>query len=217
MRNWGVPGETQHPEVIESRATSTRRLVCLAVLVVVLAACGEADSGAATTSSAIETSPPTSTATTTTTESTSTTGSVAGQIVQVVFAAEDQSDCSNVVAFDRSIDETAEPIETAFHLLAAGPTTDEQAEGAGSFFSGETEGMVLSVQLDRGVLEVDFDDLRPLLNNASTSCGSFSLIAQLNGTAFQFEVLERVSYQIEGSCDTFFTWLQRDCQEYTRP
>lgn len=135
----------------------------------------------------------------------------------MVFAAEDQSDCSNVTAFNRLVDEAAEPIGTAFALLVAGPTAEEEAEGAVSFFSNETAGMLRSVELSDGLLTVGFGDLPPVMNNASTSCGSSSLIAQLNGTAFQFQEVDRVSYQIEGSCDAFFGWLQRDCQEYLRP
>lgn len=209
------------------RVRYLRSLAGLTFLVLGVAACGEADVGASSTSSIGDTSSTTTLATTSTTttdvvttttlETTTTTEGVAGQIVQVLFAAEDQSDCSNVTASDRSVDEAAEPIGTAFELLVAGPTAEEGAEGAGSFFSNETAGMLRSTELSDGLLTVDFGDLRPVIPNASTSCGSFSLIAQLNGTAFQFPEVERVTYQIEGNCDAFFNWLQRDCQEYLRP
>jgi hypothetical protein len=72
------------------------------------------------------------------------------------------------------------------------------------------------VTLDNGLLLVDFGDFRELIANASTSCGSMSLLSQLNATAFQFEEVERVRYLIEGSCDAFSNWLQRECMEYTR-
>jgi spore germination protein GerM len=154
---------------------------------------------------------------TTTTESTTTTEATTGQIVHVVFASADQSDCSNTETFQRIINAAADPIESVFQLLVAGPTTGERTTGAGSLFTSDTDGMVRSVTVEGSLLTVDFEDLRPLIPNASTSCGSFSLIAQLNGTAFQFEELDRVTYQIEGNCQTFFNWLQRDCQEYPRP
>jgi hypothetical protein len=57
-----------------------------------------------TTTTTLTTITPTTTSdgvATTTLETTTTTEGVAGQIVQVVFAAEDQSDCSNVTAFNR--------------------------------------------------------------------------------------------------------------------
>jgi spore germination protein GerM len=196
----------------------------LAVLLLVVAGCGEANVDASTTppgdaSSTTSTVITSTTAadTTTTTESTTTTEAVTGQIVEVVFASADQSDCSNTETFERIVNEAADPIESAFLLLVAGPTREEQTTGAGSYFSSDTEGMVRSVTVAGGLLTVDFEDLRPVIPNASTSCGSFSLLAQLNGTAFQFEEVDRVSYQIEGSCQAFFSWLQRDCQEYPRP
>lgn len=206
-----------------SASVLVRRMAGWVVLLLVFAGCGEANVDASTTSPG-EASSTTSTVitsttaadTTTTTESTMTTEAVTGQIVEVVFASADQSDCSNTETFERTIDEAADPIESAFLLLVAGPTSEEQTTGAGSFFSSDTEGMVRSITIAGGLLTVDFEDLRPVIPNASTSCGSFSLIAQLNGTAFQFEEVDRVSYQIEGSCQTFFNWLQRECQEYTR-
>lgn len=201
-----------------------RRLAGVAVLALVLAACGDGE-GVASTASMVSTSSTSSAAAPSTTtpeasttlQPTTTTDAMTGRTVQVVFASSDQSDCSNTDSFARTIDDAAEPIESTFHLLVAGPTPEEQATGAGSFFSGDTEGMVRSVTVEDGLLTVDFEDLRPEIPNASTSCGHFSLIAQLNGTAFQFEEVDRVTYQIEGNCDTFFNWLQTDCQEYARP
>lgn len=203
-----------------------RRLVGLVAVALVVVACGDGEEAASTTSipaspstsSSVVASATTSEVTTTMQVATTTTVQEAtGKTVQVVFASSDQSECSNTEGFDRVIDEDAEPIESAFQLLVAGPNPEEQANGVGSFFSAETEGMVRSVTVDDGLLTVDFEDLRPVIPNASTSCGHMSLIAQLNGTAFQFEEVDRVTYQIEGTCTTFYNWLQTDCQEYARP
>jgi spore germination protein GerM len=201
-------------------------LVGLVVVSLGAAACAEASPGNPSTSSVPNTSPTTVAVSTTPTQAAptttlGTTTTIASEIigdatVQVWFASEAQSDCANVTMFERQVEQTAEPIEATFELLTAGPTRGEQAEGASSYFSTETTGMLRSVSLDSGLLTVDFDDLRPVIPNASTSCGSFSLIAELNETAFQFPEVERVTYQIEGSCDTFFNWLQRDCKEYSR-
>ena len=199
------------------------RIAGLVVLALIAAACGGDDAGA-TTTSITPPSSTTSTAVTTTTspdvtnttQVTTTTAAPEVQTISVVFASADQSDCSNTETFERTIDEAADPIASAFELLVAGPTAEEQATGAGSFFSADTEGMVLSVTLEAGLLTVEFDDLRPVIPNASTSCGSMSLIAQLNGTAFQFDDVDRVTYLIEGSCPAFFNWLQTECQEYAR-
>ena len=135
--------------------------------------------------------------------------------VEVAFTVND-GECDDVVVYQRQVDESADPILAAFESLVAGPTIDEEASGAGSFFSAETTGMVASATVNDGVLVVNFDDLRSVIPNASTTCGSMALLAQLTATAFQFDDVERVRYEIEGSCDTFAGWLQRECMEYTR-
>ena len=150
-----------------------------------------------------------------TTESATTTPSSDLTTVEVAFTVND-GECDDVVVYERQVDASADPIVAAFESLVAGPTIDEQASGAGSFFSAETTGVVASAVADDGVLVVNFDDLRSVIPNASTTCGSMALLAQLTTTAFQFDDVERVRYEIDGSCDTFAGWLQRECMEYTR-
>ncbi len=124
--------------------------------------------------------------------------------------------CSSTVLVERLIDETDDPIAAAYELLVAG-TTDQDPRDAASWFSAATAGSVRSVTLHDDLLVVDFEEVILTLDNASTSCGSEALLAQLNGTAFQFPHVQRVTYALEGSCDAFFGWLQRDCHEYRRP
>ena len=179
-----------------------------------LVGCGDGDDDAAGTTTTSE-STTTSTATTstesTTTESTTTT-EPAGLSVEVYFGSGDGSDCAQVEAFPRNVSENDDPVQAAFSALVGGPTTDETAAGAFSFFSSATADVISSITLSDGLLKVDFgDDLPSLIPNASTSCGSESLLAQLNGTAFQFESVERARYLVAGSCDGFANWLQRDC------
>jgi hypothetical protein len=139
-----------------------------------------------------------------------------GTPIEVFFSIGDAADCSEVGGFEREISGSDDPIGGAYEQLVAGPTAAEVAVGAGSFFSEETAGSVLSVSLEEGFLAVDFADFRLQLNNASTSCGSASLLASLNQTAFQFSDVERVRYSIFGSCNVFYNWLQRDCRDQTR-
>lgn len=154
--------------------------------------------------------------TTTSTLAETPTGSETMQTVQVAFATSG-GDCGDVALFERSVAASLDPVEAAFRDLVAGPTGDEAARGADAIiFSVETSETVQSVTLDNGLLSVDFSDFREVIANASTSCGSMSLLSQLNTTAFQFEEVERVRYLIEGSCDAFSNWLQRECTEYTR-
>jgi hypothetical protein len=138
------------------------------------------------------------------------------QTIQVAFATTG-GDWSDVARFERQADASLNPAEAAFRDLVAGPTGEEAARGADAvIYSVATSGTVRSVTLDDGLLLVDFSDFQELIANASTSCGSMSLLSQLNTTAFQFDDVERVRYEIEGSCNVFSNWLQRECTEYTR-
>jgi hypothetical protein len=134
--------------------------------------------------------------------------------VDVYYSTGDGSDCGEVSAFPRTAARTLGVARLALDQLVAGPTAAEEALGASSFFAASTADAVRSINLRNGLLTVDFRDIRSELANASTSCGSEALLAQLNSTVFQFPTIQRVRYQINGSCDDFGEWLQRECTEY---
>lgn len=136
--------------------------------------------------------------------------------VDVYFSTGDGTDCAEVSAFARTGPRTTAPVRLALDQLVGGPTVEEEDRGAGSLFSTETADAIRSINLKDGLLVVDFRDVRSDLNNASTSCGSQALLNQLNSTVFEFPVVERVRYQINGSCDTFANWLQRSCADHQR-
>jgi spore germination protein GerM len=194
------------------------RIVVLVVTIVVVAsACGDDD--AATTSTTQQATSTTTVASSTTTVASSTTNSSTSTVpeetesVSVFFSTGDGSDCSEVEEFERQVPVADDAIRAVFDQLVAGPTDDEQAVGASSFFSADTIGTVRNVTLQDGLLVVDFEDLSALIPNASTSCGSEALLAQLNTTAFQHPDVLSVRYEIAGDCDAFANWLQRECQE----
>ncbi len=201
---------------------SLRTTTMVSVLLLVIAACADATaptttSGPSGTTSPPTTSPPTTVAPTTTTVAPTTTEPVATQTVEVFFSHGDGADCSEVKGYPREFPADLDRLVVAFDALVGGPTDPEAADGASSFFSADTSEVIRSVTLGNdGILSVDFEDVRAQLNNASTSCGSEALLAQLTSTAFQFEDVERVRFAINGSCSLFFNWLQRECVEYTR-
>ncbi|MDH3683935.1 MAG: GerMN domain-containing protein, partial [Acidimicrobiia bacterium] len=138
------------------------------------------------------------------------------ETVDVYFSSGDGSDCSQVEGFARPLPDGADALEFAFAELVAGPTAADTDAGAGSFFSSQTADAIALITLTDGLVVVDFIDLRPLIPNASTSCGSEALLGQLNATAFQFGDVDRTRYRIEGSCDEFGNWLQRECFDTDR-
>lgn len=137
--------------------------------------------------------------------------------VSLFFSTGDGTDCSEVTGFRRGADRVRAPIGFTLDRLVEGPTEIEQHLGASSFFSDDTSDSIRSINLKSdGLLIVDFKDIRPVIPNASSSCGSGALLSSLNSTVFQFSEVDRVRYQIDGSCDTFFEWLQRDCNDVDR-
>jgi hypothetical protein len=115
--------------------------------------------------------------------------------------------CRRVFARPRSV-VVPGVLRGAVTQLLRGPTAAERRLGYGGWFSARTVGMLRSVRIARGVAYVDFRDLRPVIPNASSSCGSALLLAQLNRTATQFATVDRAVYSINGSRKTFYEWLQ---------
>lgn len=101
-------------------------------------------------------------------------------------------------------------LEAALRALVRGPTGAERESGLHSWFSDSTAHVVRSVRLDdvTGHAVIDFEDLRPLIPNASTSAGSAMLLRELSGTIFAVPGVQSVEYRLEGSCETFWEWLQ---------
>jgi hypothetical protein len=134
--------------------------------------------------------------------------------VTVYFSTGDGTDCGEVSPFTRTLESGEAGLDTALTELLAGPTDAEIANGASSFFSSETATSLEVVTFfPQDHVLVGFHDLASLIPNASTSCGSEALLGQLNGTALQYT--ERVRYEMQGSCQLFANWLQRECMEYT--
>jgi hypothetical protein len=94
--------------------------------------------------------------------------------------------------------------------LLRGPTAEERKRGYAGWFSRRTAGRLNSVSLSGGVARIDFRDFRHIIPNASTSCGSALLLAQLDRTALQFPTVDRAVYSFDGSVERFYEWLQLD-------
>lgn len=116
--------------------------------------------------------------------------------------------CARVYPLRRTVSSPA-VLSGAMRALLAGPSAVERKAGYGGWFSTRTAGTLRSVQLSRAVAYVDFRDFSRLIPNASSSCGSAMLLAQLNRTATQFPTIRRAVYSFDGSRRAFYEWLQR--------
>lgn len=129
--------------------------------------------------------------------------------VSVFFPKRDPGPrCDRVSAVARTVPGPA-LLRGAMTALLRGPTAAERGRGFGGWFSARTAGMLRSVRLSNGAAFVDFRDFRRLIPNASSSCGSALLLAQLDRTATQFPAVRRAIYSFNGSRRAFYEWLQR--------
>ena len=173
----------------------TRRriaVLALAVAVLGLGACGDDEEPAAST-------------TTSSAPATSTT--VETHEIRVFWLTGPGDDCSAVAPVSRTV-RGAAVLAEAVRALLAGPTPDERARGLGSLFSEKTAGMLRSARIEDGVARIDFSDFSQVIPNASSSCGSQGLLAQLDATATQFPTVKRAVYSFEGDVAAFYEWLQ---------
>ena len=134
----------------------------------------------------------------------------AGNAVVKVFAPRGGpgASCAQVLPLARRVTKPA-VLTGAMRALVAGPTASERTRGYGGWFSARTADSVRSVRISHEVAYVDFRDFSRLIPNASSSCGSTMLLAQLDRTATQFPSVKRTVYSFNGSRRAFYEWLQR--------
>jgi hypothetical protein len=133
------------------------------------------------------------------------------ETVKIFLARPGAGECDDVVAVDREVGGRP-TLATGMEQLLAGPTEQEKAEGLGGWFSESTKDLLISAEREGDVARVDFKDLREVIPNASSSCGSAGLLAQLDSTAKQFGATQTL-YSINGDTDTFYNWLQLSTPE----
>ncbi len=97
-------------------------------------------------------------------------------------------------------------IEFAIQEQTKGPSIQEAEVGFISIFNEATANVLESVVLeDTGHVIINFQSFVP---NGNTSAGSEHMMDALNYTVSQFEEVQTIEYQYNGSCQEFFDWLQ---------
>jgi hypothetical protein len=184
----GFTSKPQSDTITFHAVSSRRRFACLAVLAlsILLSACAgeDADTPPTTQPPAVDRTP-----------------------VQIFLGSGDPNDCAAVTPVERQVEGEA-TLEKGMRALLAGPTEAERNQGLGGWFDERTADMLISAEVVEGVARVDLRDLRPVIPNASSSCGSAMLLAQLDGTARQFDGVSRTLYSLEGDIVAFYDWLQ---------
>ncbi len=99
-----------------------------------------------------------------------------------------------------------------------GPTDEEIDAGYYAFTVQDDPGQYVAYRVSEGAVQFEFKDFRadPGMANASASTASTYLLAQLSSAAFQFSLVDSVTFTLDGDCDLFWNWLQRDCTQVQR-
>nr|NLI50083.1 hypothetical protein [Propionibacterium sp.] len=158
---------------------------------------------------------PTSAAPTTAAPTTATPSEPATMVVTLYFSNTvldpGVSDCAQVYAVHRTIPASDDVLTATMKELLAGPSAEEAAKGYGSWFSPSTAQALISARVSGTTSYINLADIRTVIPNASTSCGSASLLAQLRTTAQQAGMTPRVLFAINGKPTLFWEWLQLAC------
>jgi hypothetical protein len=130
--------------------------------------------------------------------------------VEVFFTNDQLGDpCTEVFAVPRTVHRD-ELLTGTLQALLAGPTAAEQADGYDGGFAEATADALLDVHLDdHGTVHVAFTDLRELLPDASSSCGSSALLTMLDTTLLALDGVTATRYALADQT-AFYTWLQHD-------
>lgn len=135
----------------------------------------------------------------------------------VVYFGNDQlnpnAECATVYPVSRDIAGHPDPRFAVLSELLRGPAEQEREEGYSSFFSAETADALRSLSVQNGTAYVNLADLRQVIPNASSSCGSAALMAQIETTLMQFPGVDRVIVAFDGSTQDFYDWIQVGCSE----
>jgi hypothetical protein len=115
--------------------------------------------------------------------------------------------CGTVVPVVRTI---SGPVgaEVALREVLAGPTLAEAAAGYSSIFGPATADALLDVAVIDGIARVSFRDLRQVIPNASSSCGSAALLGALDATITDVPGIRGARYSFDGDEAAFYEWLQ---------
>jgi len=125
-----------------------------------------------------------------------------------VYFHRGSDDARHVEPLTRTVARTTTPATAAVVQLLAGPTEAERSAGYSSFFSSATAGKLRSVTVEKGVAYADFQDLRQIIPNASSSYGSAALLAELDATLRQFSTVRSTIYSFNNDPGAFYSWLQ---------
>ena len=134
------------------------------------------------------------------------------QTISVYFATS-TANCNSVVPVSRTITPTKGVAQAALNELFNGPTAEEKQAGYTSPFSTKTATILQNISIQNGTAYVDLSDIRKIIPNVSSSCGSGEFFSQTQATLKQFSTIKRVIFAINGDPMPFYEFMQIGCTQ----
>jgi len=122
-------------------------------------------------------------------------------------------DCRLVYPVEIPVSGTLSYEEQSLRALFAGPSDAQLEAGFQSFFNTTTAKILRSVKVVENVALVNLKDLRTLIPNANSSCGSAQFLSQIENTLKQFPHVYQVYMAIDEDPSRIYEWLQLGCTE----
>ncbi len=117
-----------------------------------------------------------------------------------------------VVTRARTVRRSTGVLRGALQQLLFGPSSVERDDGLFSALADGAAAVPFDVVITDGRAVVDFGaDLPRVSPGTSSSEASRRFLRQLHATVFQFPTVTSAEYRVGGSCDAFWSWLQRPC------
>ena len=122
-------------------------------------------------------------------------------------------DCRLSYPVEKTTSGTLPYEEQALRALFAGPTKEQEQAGFQSFFSSTTSKILRSIKVIENVALVNLKDIRTLIPNANSSCGSAQFLSEIENTLKQFPHIYQVYLAIDEDPARIYEWLQLGCNE----
>jgi spore germination protein GerM len=126
------------------------------------------------------------------------------------------SSCALVYPLKRSIDKSSFSVESVLKNLFMGPSKKEKKLGYSSYFSKKTSNILKHIYLDKEnfTAYINLKDIRSILPDITSSCGSTEFISQITETLKQFPNIDRIIFAINGNAKLFYQWINTSCNKY---
>lgn len=129
------------------------------------------------------------------------------------FSKEGDANCQLVYPVERRAQSSYSLLEETVSFVLRGPSEAEKNQGYTSLFHQGTANGVIRVNVVDSVAYVNFKDWRNAVPAGSTSCGSSNLLAALDASLKQFNIIKETRYAFNGDAQIFYEWVQLGCSE----